>query len=670
MSSLSRRIADAGFIVFGRARAIAGALVLLALAGCLGGGGSSAPEISQQPRDRSAFETQTGYFDVGAEGTSPLSFQWRRNGVPIAGATGPTYTTPALTAADNGARFSVTISNPQGSVTSAEATLTVLPAPTITTGPASQTVDVGATASFSVIASGTALSYQWRRDDQPIVGANAASYTTPATTAADDGAIYSVDVVNGAGFVTSAPATLTVRGPAAIATPPLSQTVAVGESAIFGVRATGGELSYQWRRGSTDIAGAVQPVYVAPAATLADDGASFSVVVSNARGTATSVAATLTVVAGAASAPPALPATIVASRSSAATESFVYVRRANGAVSSWGYNGDGQRGDGTTSAASDTLGTVTLPSGLTATRVAAGGNHAVALLSNGSVYTWGRNGNGQLGLGDQLTRTSPTQVVLPRPAVSVAAGRDFSLAVLDDGRVFGWGLNGQGQLGLGTRSGGSLTPVAVPGISTARAVAAGNEHALALLADGTVLAWGSNGSGQLGLGDFLVRRAPVATALRGIAEIRAGGDLSAALTTRRVALAWGENGDGQLGRGASFTADLSVPAGVAADVVDAAAADRLLLLVGSDGLVRGAGANEAGSLGDGTTTARNTFTAASGLTGIIGAASGGRSFALALRGDGAVFAWGDNTARQLGNSTLSATGTSTPTQVPNFDAIP
>lgn len=671
MSSLFHRIGDVGFGFCGRMRAVAGAIVLFALVGCLGGGGSSAPQIYQQPRDRSAFETQTASFDVGVEGTSPLSFQWRRNGVPIPGATGPTYTTPVLTAADNGARFSITVSNTLGSVTSSEATLTVLPAPTITAGPVSQTIDVGSTATFTVTASGAGLGYQWRRDDLPIAGANGASYTTPATTAADDGALYSVDVVNGAGFVTSTPATLTVRSVPAIVMPPLSQVVAIGEAPIFAVRATGGELSYQWRRGSADIPGANGRVFVAAPVAAVDDGTTFSVVVSNPRGTTTSVAATVTVVPGAASGPPALPASIVASRSAAATESFVYVRRANGTLASWGYNGDGQRGDGTISAASDTIGTVSLPTGLSATSVAAGANHALALLSDGAVYAWGRNGNGQLGLGDQLIRTTPTRVSLPRPAISIAAGRDFSLAVLDDGRVYAWGVNGLGQLGVGTRAlAGSLTPVEVPGIATARSVAAGNDHALALLADGSVLAWGSNSAGQLGLGDLVLRRSPAATPLQGIAAIRAGGDLSVALTSRRTALAWGRNGDGQLGRGGAFTADLSVPAGVAADIVDAAPADRLLLLVGSDGVVRGAGANEAGSLGDGTTTARNTFTAVSALSGILGAASGGRSFSLALRSDGAVFAWGDNAARQLGNSSLPTAGTSTPTQIPNFDAIP
>jgi alpha-tubulin suppressor-like RCC1 family protein len=647
------------------------AILLLPLAACLGSDGASAPTIFQQPRDRSAFENQTGYFDVGVEGATPLSYQWRRNGVAIPGANGPTYTTAALSAADNGARFSITVSNDKGSVTSSEATLTVVPPPTITASPTSQTVAVGATASFSVTATGTSLSYQWRRDDQPIAGANAATFTTAATVAADDGAVFSVDVGNGAGFVTSATATLTVQSAAAITTQPVSQTVAVGDAVVFAAAATGGELSYQWRRGSTDIAGATGPVYVLPAATLADSGATFSVVASNVRGTAASAAATLTVVAAATAPPPALPADLAAARTLTNAESFVLVRRQNGTIASWGYNGEGQRGDATTSAASDTVGTVTLPAGLTAQRVVAGGNHALALLSDGGVYAWGRNANGQLGLNDQTSRSTPARVSLPRAAVAIAAGRDFSLAVLDNGELYAWGLNSNGQLGIGSRQIGlALAPVQVVGVATARDVRAGNDHALALLADGSVLAWGGNASGQLGLGDLKVRRAPVATPVRGAAVIRAGGDISVVITAQRTVLAWGENSDGQLGFGGSVTTDVFAPTGVRTDVVDAAAGDRVLLLAGSNGAVLGAGSNESGSIGDGTTTARNAFTTATGITGAIGVATGGRSFALALRADGAVFGWGDNSGRQLGNSSVALTGTSTPTQVPNFDATP
>jgi alpha-tubulin suppressor-like RCC1 family protein len=87
-------------------------------------------------------------------------------------------------------------------------------------------------------------------------------------------------------------------------------------------------------------------------------------------------------------------------------------------------------------------------------------------------------------------------------------------------------------------------------------------------------------------------------------------------------------------------------------------------------LVRGAGVNEFGSLGDGTTTARGVFTQAIVLANVINIAAGGESFALALEADGSVFAWGDNTAKQLGNTAIGTTGTSTPTQVPGVDLIP
>jgi Ig-like domain-containing protein len=139
---------------------------------------------------------ETAKFTVRATGTAPLRYQWRKNGVNITGATSASYTTPPTTAADNGSLFSVVVSNSGGSVTSNNATLTVRIPPTITTQPANKTVNVGQTAKFRVTATGTTpLHCQWMKNGVNITGATSASYTTPPTTAADNGSLFSVVVV-------------------------------------------------------------------------------------------------------------------------------------------------------------------------------------------------------------------------------------------------------------------------------------------------------------------------------------------------------------------------------------------------------------------------------------------------------------------------------------------
>jgi len=144
-----------------------------------------APTITTQPGSQTVTAGQTASFSVAATGTAPLSYQWRKNGVAISGATLSSYTTAATASSDNGALFTVVVSNTAGNVTSNAATLTVSAAPvapTITTQPANQTVTAGQTATFAVVASGTApLGYQWQKNGVGIAGATAASYTTQAT---------------------------------------------------------------------------------------------------------------------------------------------------------------------------------------------------------------------------------------------------------------------------------------------------------------------------------------------------------------------------------------------------------------------------------------------------------------------------------------------------------
>jgi hypothetical protein len=181
---------------------------------------NSAPKITTQPANKTVSAGQTATFTVVATGTPAPSYQWRKNSTSISGATAANYTTPATASADNGAKFDVVVSNAAGNVTSTAATLTVNVAtvvkPAITTQPANQTVTVGQTATFTVVATGTpAPAYQWQKDGANISGATSATYVTPATVLSDSTSKFDVVVSNPAGSVTSSSATLTVNAASA-----------------------------------------------------------------------------------------------------------------------------------------------------------------------------------------------------------------------------------------------------------------------------------------------------------------------------------------------------------------------------------------------------------------------------------------------------------------------
>jgi len=204
-------------------KGLAGAAILVALSlvlwGCLGTTKQStkatAPGFSSQPSNQSVTAGRTATFSVTATGTAPLAYQWQKNNANISGATSSSYTTPATVSGDNGATFRVMVTNSAGNATSNPATLTVTAAPvgpSITTQPANQIVTVGQTATFSVVAAGTApLTYQWQKNNANISNATSSSYTTPATVLGDSGAMFRVIVTNSVTSVPSNEATLTVN---------------------------------------------------------------------------------------------------------------------------------------------------------------------------------------------------------------------------------------------------------------------------------------------------------------------------------------------------------------------------------------------------------------------------------------------------------------------------
>jgi hypothetical protein len=252
---------------------------------------NTAPTITAHPASQIKCVGQSVTFSVSASGTS-LSYQWRKNSTNISGATGSSYTISSVTTADAGS-YDCVVTNSCGSVTSNAATLTVNTAPTITAHPASQTKCVGQSVTFSVSASGTGLSYQWRKNSTNISGATGSSYTISSVTTADAGS-YDCVVTNSCGSVTSNAATLTVNTAPTITAHPASQTRCVGQSVTFSVSASGTGLSYQWRKNSTNISGATGSSYTISSVTTADAG-SYDCVVTNSCGSVTSNAATLTV---------------------------------------------------------------------------------------------------------------------------------------------------------------------------------------------------------------------------------------------------------------------------------------------------------------------------------------------------------------------------------------
>ena len=184
-----------------------------------------------------------------------------------------------------------------------------------------------------------------------------------------------------------------------------------------------------------------------------------------------------------------------------ATYGHALALRRDGVVFAWGEDVDGLRGDTRESHAP-----VTRVSGLPAiVQVATAARHSLALGQDGRVYAWGNNGQGELGMGSTGAPAAPTAVPGLDGVVAIAAGLQTSLALKKDGTVWAWGSNQSAMLGNGTQgesasNGNALSPVQVPGISGVHQIVAGEGFVLALLADGSVRAWGFDGYGEIGVG--------------------------------------------------------------------------------------------------------------------------------------------------------------------------
>ncbi len=256
------------------------------------------PTITTQPTAQSAEVNTSATFSVVAAGSGPLTYQWQKNGFNISSATQSTYTTPPTNVNENGALFRVVVSNSAGSVTSATARLSVTTYLRVIESPQNQTVNLGQPATFTYKVEGSApMTYQWSKNGTEIPGATNPSYTTPPTTATDNGSVFKVVARNGGGATAASSAKLMVlsAGPVIVAQP-FNNTAGPNVTRMFRVIATGsGQLRYQWQKNGIDIPGATASTYVTPVLTPEDNGSLYRVLITDDFASVMSATATLTV---------------------------------------------------------------------------------------------------------------------------------------------------------------------------------------------------------------------------------------------------------------------------------------------------------------------------------------------------------------------------------------
>jgi alpha-tubulin suppressor-like RCC1 family protein len=323
----------------------------------------------------------------------------------------------------------------------------------------------------------------------------------------------------------------------------------------------------------------------------------------------------------------------------------------DGSLWAWGNNHDGQLGIGTNK---DSEFPIEVGSDKNWVDIAAGTSHTVALKTDGTLWAWGTNSSYQLGIGSNVNisyRNEPVQVGTDNDWEKISAGDSHTIALKNDGTLWAWGVNGDyGQLGIPGIS-FSEDPRKVGNDTDWIDIDTGSgDHDLALKTDGSLWSWGRNDCGELGIIGVNIKIEPQKIdAGYGWVKISAGSGISMAIRNDGSLWAWGCNDSGQLGIGSFLDSSIPVQVGFDQDWVVVSAGDKHTLALKQDGTLWAWGLNDSGQLGIGTYVNSNSPVQI-GSDHDWAAVSAGFSYSIAKKTNKSLWVWGSNFANRIGNN--------------------